>query len=311
MSQEAVDPTLSDAQRDQVARRARQLWQLLEPVHGVVYFAPDAQARFEEVGLNGFWMGYFASRAAALGPVGPDLVVATFYVFNPGMVSRALPDAWNRASPQAVLEARRGLADATLRSALGDLATGPDVEAAAELAGSIARSAPRAGRPLGAAHAALPSPRDPLERLWWAATVLREHRGDGHVAALLTADVDPCAALVLAAATGNFGPQGAGLLQTSRKWTDHDWAAATQRLADRGWVDPGRGELTAAGRASHESIEDATDRAAASAYAPYTDGDLETLVVALRPLVARIAESGALPLPNPIGVDPTAELDFD
>jgi hypothetical protein len=311
MSKEAVDPTLSDAQRDQVARRARQLWQLLEPVHGVVYFAPDAQARFEAAGLEGFWMGYFASRAAALGPVGPDLVVATFYVFNPGMVSRALPDAWHRASPEAVLDARRGLADATLRSALGDLASGPDVEAAAELAGSIARTAPRAGHPLGAAHGALPPPNDPLERLWWAATVLREHRGDGHVAALLTADVDPCAALVLAAASGNFGPQGAGLLQTSRKWTDHDWAAATRRLADRGWIDPDGGELTAAGRASHESIEDATDRAAASAYAPYTDGDLETLVVALRPLVARIAETGALPHPNPIGVDPTAQLDDD
>jgi hypothetical protein len=311
MSPKTVEQPHSAAQRDQVTRRARQLWQLLEPVHGVVYFAPDTQSRLEAVGLKGFWMGYFASRAAALGPVGPDLVVATFYVFNPAMVSRALPDAWDLASPEAVLEARRELADATLRSALGDLATGPDVEAAAELAGSIARTAPRAGHALGAAHGALPAPTDPLERLWWAATVLREHRGDGHVAALLTADVDPCAALVLAAATGNFGPQGAGLLQTSRKWSDHDWTAARQRLADRGWLDLDSGELTDAGRATHESIEDATDRAAASAYSLYTDGDLETLVLALRPLVARIVETGALPQPNPIGVDPTDQLDLD
>jgi len=308
---ETADNPGSDGQRDRVTRRARQLWELLEPVHGVVYFAPDAQARFEAVGLKGFWMGYFASRAAALGPVGPDLVVATFYVFNPGMVARALPDAWNLAAPEVVLDARSELADATLREALGDLATGPDAEAAAELAGSIARTAPRAGHPLGAAHGALPPPGDPLGKLWWAATVLREHRGDGHVAALLTADVDPCAALVLAAKNGKFGPQGEGLLQTSRKWTDQDWVAATGRLIERGWVDAGSGELTAAGRASHESIEDATDRAAASAYAPYSGGDLETLVQALEPLVTRIAETGALPLPNPIGIDPTAALDLD
>ena len=152
MSQETADHPLADGGRDQVTRRARQLWQLLEPVHGVVYFAPEARARFEEAGLKGFWMGYFASRSAALGPVGPDLVVATFYVFNPGMVARALPDAWDLASPEAVLDARSELADTTLRSVLGDLAIGPDVETAAELAASIARTAPRAGHPLGAAH---------------------------------------------------------------------------------------------------------------------------------------------------------------
>jgi hypothetical protein len=313
MSLGAGEKSLSSAQRDQAARRARQLWELLEPVHGVVYFAADATERFGAVGTKGFWMGYFASRAAALGPVGPDLVVATFYVFNPTMVARALPDAWRWVSPEDMLDARRQLAHDTLAQAVGDLADSAEVRAAAELATSIARTAPRAGRPLGAAHAGLPVPPvdRPLDRLWWAATVLREHRGDGHVAALLTADVDPCAALVLAAAAGNFGPQGAGLLQTSRKWTDQDWAAATARLAGRGWLDADTGELTDAGLASHESIEEATDRAAASAYTPYTDRDLDSLVDALRPLVARIVEHGALPHPNPIGVDPSAQLDDD
>src|SRR5262245_66058557 len=128
MSSGTVEAPRAGVPHDQVARRARQLWELLEPVHGVVYFAPDAQARFEEIGLVGFWMGYFASRAAALGPVGPDVVVATFYVFNPAMVARALPDAWDRADPATVLAARRELADATLRGALDDLAAGDDVE---------------------------------------------------------------------------------------------------------------------------------------------------------------------------------------
>jgi hypothetical protein len=312
MRTDIADPSHASSERDdRVAQRARQLWQLLEPVHGVVYFAPDATAAYEELGLKGFWMGYFASRSAALGPVGPDLVVATFYVFNPDMVSRALPDAWSLASPEAVLEARQKLAVTTLREALGDEAEGADVEAAADLAVSIARTAPRAGHPLGAAHGALPTPDDPLAQLWWAATVLREHRGDGHIAGLLTADLDPCAALVLASASGNFGPTGASLLQTSRKWTDHDWNAATRRLEERGWIDAESGDLTDAGRATHQSIEDITDQAAASAYSLYSDGDLDQLVASLRPLVARIVEAGALPHPNPVGIDPAAQLDDD
>ncbi|HMG43111.1 MAG TPA: hypothetical protein VK611_17395 [Acidimicrobiales bacterium] len=284
---------------------ARRFWRLLEPIHGVVYFAPDARARFDAVGLRGFGMGYFASRSAALGPVGPEVVTAAFYVFEPSMVARALPDAWTRASPEAVLAARAELADVTLRGALGPLADGEEVAAAAEVAIGIAREVPIGGRPLAAAHRALPIPPDarPLARLWWAATVLREHRGDGHVAALLTADVDPCAALVLAAAAGAYGEAGAKLLQTNRRWSDEAWAAATARLAGRGWLDDD-GTLTAAGVRGHQRIEDTTDRLAATAYASTPADDLDRLAEALRPLAARIADTNALPYPNPIGVDP-------
>lgn len=274
---------------------------MLELVHGGVYFAPDARERFDAVGLRGFWMGYFASRSAAMGAVGPEVVTASFYVFNPAMVARALPDAWSRATPEAVLAARAELADDTLRRALGDLASGPEVAEAAAIAAGLAESAPLAGRPLAAAHAAVPQPAEPLARLWWAATVLREHRGDGHVAALLTAGVGPCEALVLAAATGTYGPDGGALLRQSRQWSDDDWAAASDRLAERGWLTPDGG-LTDAGRAGHQAVEDTTDRLAAAAYAPAADGDLDRLAAALNPVAAAITAAKALPFPNPIGV---------
>jgi len=272
----------------------RELWRRLEAVHGVVYFAPDARERFDAVGLKGFWMGYFASRAAALGPVGPEVVTASFYVFEPGMVARALPDAWARATPATVLAARAELADATLRRALGDV----DVVAAAELAVPLALAAPTAGRPLAAAHQAVAVPDDPLARLWWAATVLREHRGDGHVAALLTAGVGPCEALVLAAATGTYGPDGAELLRSSRRWPEEDWADAVERLAARGWLTP-EGTMADAGRAAHQAIEDTTDRLAV----PDADG----LAAALAPIARRLAEVETIPVHNPIGLPLTSD----
>jgi hypothetical protein len=283
--------------------RARALWRLLEPIHAVVYFAPDARARFEAVGLKGFWMGYFASRAAALGPVGSDVVTATFYVFHPAMVARALPDAWARATPDDVLAARLALAGDTLRGALGDLASGDELARVADVTAGLAERVPRAGRPLGAAHAALPMPDDPLLRLWWAATVLREHRGDGHVAALLTAGIDPCEALVVAAASGAVGPDGARVLQDTRKWPDGEWAAATDRVRARGWLDDD-GALSPLGQEARRGIEHLTDQTASAAYAGPDAAELDAVEQALAPLTAAVVAAGAIPRFNPIGVDP-------
>jgi hypothetical protein len=240
--------------------------------------------------------------------VGPEVVAAAFYVFEPAMVARALPDAWARATPAAVLAARADLADATLRRALGDTAGGPEVAAAADLAVALARAAPLAGRTLAAAHAGVPVPdRDPLRRLWWAATVLREHRGDGHVAALLTAGLGPCEALVLAAAGGGYGEGGAELLRTSRQWSEGDWAAAADRLTARSLL-TADGRPTDRGRATYADVEATTDRLAAEAYRPEVaaDDDLDRLATALAPLARGLGEAGAVPFPNPVGVDPRA-----
>ncbi|HMG26857.1 MAG TPA: hypothetical protein VKH36_08595, partial [Acidimicrobiia bacterium] len=102
------------------ARFARALWRVLEPLHAVVYFGPNAKTAFEEVGLRGFWRGYFASRAAPMGPVPPEVVIATFYNFHPDMVRWAMSDTWRRADPAAVTAARLRLADRTLRRWLGE-----------------------------------------------------------------------------------------------------------------------------------------------------------------------------------------------
>jgi helix-turn-helix protein len=287
-----------------VTGRARKLWRLLEPIHGLLYFSPEARARFEAVGLKGWWMGYFASRGAAMGPVGPGVVLATFYVFHRSLVHRAIPDAWQLSSPEAVLDARTALAGDTLRGALGELADGGEVARAAAVATRIAQGAPLAGRPFGAAHAALPQPDEPLLALWWAATVLREHRWDGHLAALVAADVGPAEAMWLAAAHGDLGPDGASLLQASRGWPDDEWDAAALNLVARGCLDAQR-RLTSEGHAVKQLVEDQTDRAAALAYVGFADDELDALAADLRPLVRQIARSGALPYPNPIGLDPS------
>ena len=75
----------------------RSFWQAVEVIHDVVYFAPDTKQRYEAIGLKGYWMGYIASRSAALGTPSPEVVVALFHGFAPRLIGRALPDAWSMA----------------------------------------------------------------------------------------------------------------------------------------------------------------------------------------------------------------------
>jgi hypothetical protein len=268
----------------------RELWRVLEAVHAVVYFAPDAKAVYGELGLRGFWSGYFASRAAALGTPGPRLVTALFHGFAPRMVEKALPAAWEVAGPASVLRARTQLA----RSALaGHPAAGLE-EAADRLTGVLAEL-DVAGRPLAAAHLDVPAPADPLGRVWHAATVLREHRGDGHVAALVAAQVDGAEAHQL---------HRSALVPRQREfrgWTEQEWTAAAERLRDRDLVDAA-GEPTARGRELRAGIEASTDRSAATALRALDDAALRGLLDALGPLARSVADAGAVPYPNAMGV---------
>lgn len=272
---------------------ARRLWTLFEPVHAVVYFAPRSRSAFEAAGLRGFWRGYFAGRAAPLGAVGAPAVTAAFFSFAPGMVARAVPAVWGTVPPGEALRLRREAA----RAALARLLAGLDREverAAGLLAGRLA-ALDCAGRPLAAANAALPAPEgDPLDLLWHAATVLREHRGDGHVAALVAADLDGCEALVLRA--GADLPRAE--LQPYRGWTDGEWTAATDRLAARGLL-AADGTATGAGRRLRARVEAATDTAASRPWSGDPAG-AEAVAAALAPLAARCA--AVLRFPNPIGV---------
>ena len=273
------------------AQTARMMWTLFEPLHAVTYFAPQARAAFEQAGLRGFWRGYFAGRGAPLGPVGPGPVYAAFYGFARPMVERALPAVWQLAGPEEALAARAAGARAALLDLLGDA----DVAEAAGLCREAAEAVDVTGRVLAAANAALPWPEDPLDVLWQATTVLREHRGDGHVAALLVAGLDGCESLVWRAAVDNDRL----LLQPARGWSDQEWDDAASRLAARGWLD-GDGRPTDVAVAARTEIEARTDALAAGPWQALGDAAVTRLELLLRPLAD--AASAALPFPNPIGL---------
>lgn len=279
----------------------RVMWQLLEPLHAVTYFAPEARAAADAVGMRGFWMGYFAGRAAPLGPVGPGVVTAAFHGFPPARVARALPDAWTFATPGDVLRARLDGAGAALRNLLTDKVTGSDdLRAAAELAWEAAGLADTAGRVLGAANQALPAPDEPHLLLWQAATTLREHRGDGHVAALVAHGVSPVQSHLLKVAAGETDPDQ---LRLARRWDDEEWEAGAAALRERGWVDDS-GALTAEGTRERDRIERLTDEAAALPWRALGDERTAELALLLHPLTMAVLESGVMPPANPIGLPP-------
>ena len=276
------------------------MWTLFEPVHAVTYFAPEARSAFEAAGLRGFWRGYFAGRAAPLGPASAAVVTASFYNFAPTMVSRAVPGVWELVSPAKSLLARQDGAIAALRRLLTGLEK--ETAAAADRLAEVTGDLDCAGRVLAAANTALPEPDGALSapdaalaRLWQAATVLREHRGDGHFAAMLSADIDGCETLVLRCALDMRRED----IQPIRGWSDEQWEAARSRLADRGLIGPD-GELTAAGRETHAAAEEATDRAAGRPWARLGPAATEELAGVLTPVAQACA--AAIPYPSPIGV---------
>ncbi|MFI9328971.1 hypothetical protein ACIGZJ_15650 [Kitasatospora sp. NPDC052868] len=273
---------------------ARALWWLFEPVHAVTYFSPEGRAAFEAAGLRGGWRGYFAGRSAPLGAVDAPPVIAAFFSFAPSMVERALPDVWARAAPEAALAARVEGASAALARLLEHVKP-EQIELVADLLEQAVARLDCGGRVLSAANAALPRPVGPYGRLWQAATVMREHRGDGHVAALVSAGLDGCEALVVRSALDVRRE----VLQPMRGWTDEEWEAAAARLVERGWVTE-RGTITECGRIRHQSLEAATDLAAARVWEGYPRAELDRLAAALKPISALCRS--ALPPINPIGL---------
>lgn len=275
---------------------ARGLWQLIETIHAVVYFEPEAKAIYGRAGLKGYWMGYFASRSAAFGTAPAEVVIATFHNFHPAMVRRAIPDAWSFSTPQKVLEARYEVATKALADHLEPSVSVEQIATAAELARRAAEACDPAGRSLFAAHASLDWPAAPTLELWHACTLLREFRGDGHVACLTASGIDGCEAHVLFAASEGIDRS---VYLASRGWSDQDWSAAMGRLQDRGLME---GDvLTERGRALRARIESDTDRASLSGWEALGD-DVDRFVDAITPAVLAIVESGAVPFPNPVGL---------
>jgi hypothetical protein len=242
---------------------ARQAHRALEPIHTLVYFVPEAGERYSALGVTGGMRGYFASRSAALGVVPAEVVVATFYNFSPTHVAKAIPSVWDVTTPEQALEARLDVVDAALTRLLGEDIKSDEVAEAAALAREAAEAADIVGRPLFAAHAALPWPEQAHLQLWHAATLLREHRGDGHIAALVLAGLTGPEAAVTYSATGKS--MNEQLLRSTRGYSEEQWDDVKNGLRARGLLDAD-GVLTDAGRQLRAGIEAQTDAAAAAPY---------------------------------------------
>jgi hypothetical protein len=278
---------------------ARRLHHRLESIHAVTYFAEESHAASKELGLKGFWMGYFGFRAAPLGAVGPGVVEAVFANFAPRRVRKAIPDAWSFASPEACLAARRTSAVAALRRVAG-----PQLDAIApavrDRLQSVVDAADHLGRPLFDANRDLGTTDDPAAAVWQLATCLREQRGDGHVAVQAAAGLDPVEMHLVYALGSGFPGE---ILQQTRDWTDDEWAEGVERLVERGLLVDAYA-ATDAGKALHHHIEETTDELALRCLLGGL-GDVDAihgLADDLTPLAQAISASGVLPFPNPVGL---------
>ncbi|OMB98346.1 hypothetical protein A5733_08315 [Mycobacterium sp. NS-7484] len=275
---------------------ARRFFDRLEPVHAVTYFAPEARTALDALGYRGFWMGYFAARSAPLGIVPADVVAAVFYNFTAERVAKALPAAWDTAGPATLLEVRSAAAVAALRRA--GVTDSDATRTAADLIAKAARTAPLDGRPLYAANRALPWPEEPIAKLWHAVTLLREQRGDGHVAVLVGEGISGRESNVLHAAAGRVPRE---MIMRSRDYDDEQWAGYVEQLRSRGWLDE-QGALTDAGRDIKQAIEDRTDALALEALGALTDDEITTLFQVLTPITRQVVAAGDVPAATPMGL---------
>ncbi|MBA4865135.1 hypothetical protein H1V43_28040 [Streptomyces sp. PSKA54] len=274
-------------------RAGRRCHNAINPLHSAHYFSPDLGTELAGIGIEDRNAAYFGARAAAMGPVGAGTVTATFYNFKHELVARHVPAVWRIASPETVLAARARAVDATLHRLLGKEAlASKEMAEAASLALRATEACSRTARPLYAAHADLPVPEEPHLAYWHAATLLREHRGDGHLAVLLDAELDPLEALVTHTATGK-GMSPRWVLGT-RGWARQDWEAATERLRSRGLLDAD-GELTDAGVALRRDLETETDRLDRAPYEHLGTAGVERLTELAAGFLGAAVAAGAFP----------------
>lgn len=271
---------------------SRAFWRAVETIHVPVYFAPTTKSAYEAIGLKGYWMGYTASRSAALGTPAAPVVTALFHGFSPAIIERALPSAWERATPEQILAVRYELARSTVGPAVDDA----DASAVARELTLLTRGLDFAGKTLAAAHVSTPAPTDPIGQLWHAATVIREYRGDCHIAILTAAGLDGVTSNALAAAAGYVTSDQRQL----RGWTEQQWQIALGELATRGWVDQA-GAITATGKAARDQIEDTTDRVCAAGIDREATARGITVEEPLRAIARAIVGTGAIAFPDPTG----------
>ena len=274
---------------------ARRMFGLVEPIGVIPYGAAEPSEALMALGLHNFWDTYFAGRAAALGRDVPAGVVhAIFYNFAPGEAARHIPRVWDMITPEAALAARDRGCVAALRRRLGDLADDPSVARAAGLAVRAATFPRTEGRPLYAALRAQPAPDQPapgqpaseqaLARLWYAANLLREHRGDGHTVALVANGIGGTEAHVLLALSEGMPAEKFGRIWHLPK---AQLAAVVDGMRDRGLIGAD-GWLTEDGHATKARVEALTDDLAAPAYDALEPAELDQLIADLEPIAAAL-----------------------
>ena len=276
---------------------ARAMFQVYEPIVLTGYQAPELQTICKQLGLSEHRMSYYAVRAAALGPVAAEVVSATFYHHTVEMVSPAIPLAWSIASPERIVAARYEAVDGALRRLLPQQIESAEITEAVELVREALMGCSIAGRPLFAAHAALPWPGEPHIALWHGLNLLREHRGDGHTIAVMAARLTPSqTAPMLIATTGEARDS------RSWRWPDDIWNQAVAALQERGWLDDA-GVLTDEGLAARTRIEDETDGLALGPWLQLGEERTHRLWTLLRDLLQVILDQNGLArLRTPIGL---------
>lgn len=267
----------------------RELANLFGIFHNVSYYAEELRV-FQERGIERFWHGYMAYRSAPLGEVSAPTVTATFYNFAPTLVHEAVPAVWQHVSPSEAIQLRAAAMQSALRRAFP---TSELDETAVKIADQTIEALidqPVAGRALFGAYCDLPVPEDPILRLWHAATLWREYRGDGHNVALTAAEIDGIECHVLLAGKGIANQK---IIEKIRGWDVASWNGAHQRLAARGLVHDD-GTLTTAGVELRRDIETTTDQLA---MAPLVrlGAAVQPLIEQLDPVVKQLLDSGIVP----------------
>ncbi|MDZ5620267.1 MarR family transcriptional regulator [Nocardioides sp. HM23] len=269
---------------------ARRLFDLTEPISLVNFFSDEPNEAMAELGFGNYWDGYFAGRAAPLGRAPAEVVHAAFYSFADGEVARHIPKVWETTTPEAAHAARERGCVAALRRILADLVETPGLARAAELLAKASISAPIEGRVMYAGLRSLPVPEQPVARLWHAANMLREHRGDGHTVALVSEQVGGTEAHVLSAlAAGIYPAESFGRIHHLPKAR---LVEVMDGLRDRGLVDVS-GRLTDAGRATKDRIESLTDALAEAPYEALEPRELDELIARLEPIAEPLDAVGS------------------
>ncbi len=261
---------------------ARRMFELVEPIGAIPYSAEEPNEAMFALGFTDFWDTYFAGRAAPLGLATAEVVDAVFYSFAPGEVARHIPKVWSTTTPEAAIAARQAGCTTALRRILGEHVATPAFGRAAELLSKAATSAPCEGRPMYAALRALPMPEEVVARTFHASSLLREHRGDGHIAALMVEGIARLEAHVLhALGTGTPAERFGRIhhLPAAQIGAVIEGMRARGLIAEDGW-------LSEDGQAVRARVEARTDHLAAPPYAALTAAELDELIVILEPLAA-------------------------